>query len=188
MLWVIDKISNPKLINPNDFVWSIHHLFLIPPEGKVLLPVVTLGVYWGPIVLIVLMRWKSFCYGMDKLGPGLVIMVCVLMPLILVTEPRYITLAWPTVVLGMIVALDGMKLDLKFWRSYVLISIFFAQFWLKINIVPWSGPDTDGLLSFPKQLWFMHYGFWMSWPTFIAQSIALFLSLIWLSRSIKLNR
>lgn len=40
------------------------------------------------------------------------------------------------------------------------------------------------LLEFPKQLYFMHYGVWMSWPAYLVQSLLLVLSAVWIYKNL----
>lgn len=180
---IIKAISNPLLVNPNSLVWMIHHLFFIPPKGKVLLPFVTLAVFWGPIVLLLLLYWKEFCIELRKLGPGVMSVVGITLPLGLVTEPRYITLAWPFMVFGLVLALENSHRTTSFKYIFAILTVTYAQFWMKINLAPWPEHDYEGLSQFPKQIYFMHYGFWMSGLAYIIQFPIVVFSALWLRKA-----
>jgi hypothetical protein len=101
------------------------------------------------------------------------------MPFILTTEPRHFTFAWPFLVACVAKALDN-------WPRHSLIvlaawTLFWSQFWLPINYAPWS-PGTADLQQFPKQIWYMHFGFWMHWTTYFAQGFLLLITAFTLSR------
>lgn len=182
-LGIIKSISNPLLVNPNSLVWMIHHLFFIPPKSKVLLPFLTLAVFWGPVVLLLLLYWKGFCIELRKLGPGAMAVVGMSLPLGLVTEPRYITLAWPFMVFGLVLALESSHRATSFKYIFAILTVTYAQFWLKINLAPWGEHDYEGLSQFPKQIYFMHYGFWMNGLAYIIQLPIVIFSALWLRKT-----
>lgn len=178
---VVKMISNPNIANPSSLAYLIR-LVILPPEGKFFLPIVTLAVFWGPLVLLLLLYWKAFCVEARKLGAGVVLIVGLTLPLGLVGEPRFLTIAWPFLVLGLVRALELSSTRVSF--NYVLsaLTILLAQFWMRINFEPWPQPDNAGLLEFPKQLFFMHYGLWMSSLTYGIQLILLVLGTLLLYR------
>jgi hypothetical protein len=172
---IVRVISNASLPNPN----SLHYLleyFLLPPNGKFFLAIVTLAVFWGPMFLLLFLFWRQFSLEAQKLGPGFVAVIGISMPLGLACEPRYITVAWPFLVIGMTLAVERMKMRRSFYYVFAGLSVIWAQFWMKINLAPWLGHDQLGLLEFPKQIYFMHYGLWMSWTSYLIQFPALVIS------------
>ena len=177
---IVRAISNPLLPNANSFGWLILHAFFIPPSGKLLLPFVTLAVFWGPVVLLLLLYWQAFCIVLRKFGPGIMAVVGLTLPLSLVTEPRYITAAWPFMVFGLVLALERSHRRASFKYIFAILTVIYAQFWMKINLAPWPEPDYEWLLEFPKQIYFMHYGYWMSWPSYLIQLPIVILSTLWL--------
>ena len=136
-------------------------------------------------MLLLILYWKEFCVQARKLGPGVVAVIGTTLILGLVGEPRFMTIAWPFLVLGLVLVLDASKPKASF--KYVLISltVVYAQFWMKINVAPWLSPDSEGLQDFPKQLYFMHYGLWMSWPTYLVQLPIIIISAFLLRNSIE---
>jgi hypothetical protein len=179
---IVHTISNPSLPNANSFGQVLIFL-LFPPNGKLLLPLVTLTSFWGPVVLLLLLNWKQFCIEARKLGPGFVAVLCFSLPLGLVTEPRYITLAWPFLVLGIVLAMENLKMPISFKYVFTILTILFAQFWMKINLAPWSHGDSD-LLYFPKQVLYMHYGYWMNWSAYLLQLLVMVVGILLLQKSL----
>jgi hypothetical protein len=176
-------IANPAVENPSSIV-LLAKLTLFPAPGKVLLPLVSLAVFWGPFLVLAGLSWPKISAACRNLGPGMVVAICFTLPFGLVGEPRFLTTIWP-----MLVVLTASVLG----RSYpdrlpvvLLISSFvFAQFWLPLNLVPWPVGDGDGLQEFPKQLYFMHYGLWMGWPGYVIQSAMITVTAMFILKYLK---
>ncbi|CAD6542189.1 hypothetical protein ACFQ3P_20695 [Paraburkholderia sabiae] len=183
---IVRLISNPALPDPNGFLqvleWAV---FPLNGEGKFLLPLLTLTLTWGPAILLSVIYWPDVCVEVRKLGPGVMGVVAMTLPLGLVTEPRYVLGAWPFVVVALVLVLAKSKLSRPFTIAFFALAILYAQFWLKLNLAPWTGGDGDGLLDFPKQMLFMHYGPWMSWPSYLIQLPIVVLSGILLRRLLR---
>jgi hypothetical protein len=181
---IVKAISNSALPNPNSFSQVLEWVLLpLNGGGKVLMPLVTLGALLGPALLLLILNWDKVCVELRRLGPGVVAVVGLNLPLGLVTEPRYVILAWPLAVTALVLALQHFKVQSSFLRAFFILSILSAQFWLPMNLKPWTGGDYEGLLDFPKQFLFMHYGPWMSWPSYLVQLSIVILSGIWLRLS-----
>jgi hypothetical protein len=183
---VVRLISNPLVPtagSPAKVLWWI----TFPADGKFFLPVVTLVSYWGPLVLVALLRWRDFSVRIRSLGLGFVIVVCVVLPFSLTNEPRFLMNVWPFVVVGVALVINQDAPGSEFKWAFVVLTMLLSQFWLPINAVDWTGGDEEKLLEFPKQLWFMHLGFWMGWPAYIAQSVAFFLASAWLRWTMRLR-
>ena len=181
--YMVKAISNPRIAN----VSSLFHLIKVaglPPEGKFLLPIVTLGVYWGPLVLLLILYWEAFCIEARKLGPGVVAIIGISLTLSLVGEPRFMTVGWPFLVLGIVLALEASSTKASFKYVLAALTVLYAQFWMKLNLAPWLSPDYEELLTFPKQVYFMHLGLWMSWWAYCLQLVVLILSAIWLRKTV----
>ena len=183
---VVSFISNPLLPNPSGLV-LFATLMLLPPNGKIMLSFVSICVFWGPFILLLLLRWNKFCVVARKLGPGFLGIIGISLPLILVTEPRFITSAWPFFVLGGVLVFEEIKVRDSFKYLFAVMTLLFSQFWLKINIAPWTKEIYDGLGDFPKQLYFMHYGFFMSWPSYLAQFLLVTIFIVVIHFSIRAN-
>jgi hypothetical protein len=176
-------ISNPFVKNPSG-ISLVVELMLLPPSGKILLPLVTLFVFWGPIVALLLIKWNSFCIEARKLGPGFVFIVVLTLPLCLVAEPRFPTSAWPCFVLCAVLVMEQTKCSAKFNNGFMLLTVLLAQFWMKINLARWSGPAYENLDGFPKQIYFMHYGLWMNWWSYSLQLVLTGLCVLWMMKTL----
>ena len=169
---VVKSLSDPAGYNPSSLTYLIQ-LSAIPPGGKFLLPFVTLAVFWGPVVLLLILYWKAFCIQVRKLGPGVLCVIVVSLPFGLVGEPRFMTVAWPFMVLAATLMLEEISLKQSFKYGLGFLYILYGQFWFRINAVPWPGGKDE-----------IHYGLWMSWPAYLVQSSLLILSAFWLYRNV----
>jgi hypothetical protein len=180
---VVKAISNPGIANESSSL-NLIKLSLLPPEGKFFLPFVTLAVFWGPVLLLIALYWKPFCVEARRLGPGVMGIMGMCMLLGLVGEPRFLTTAWPFLVLALVLAFENSHTKASFKYVFATLTVVYAQFWMKLNLAPWSGGDYEGLQDYPKQVYFMHYGLWMNWWSYCIQLIALVLSAISLHNTI----
>ena len=181
---IVKAISNPGFMSGGSLRGLIMGT-LLPQEGKFLLPLVTLAVFVGPIMLLITLYWKAFCVESRRLGPGVVAIIGISMFLGLACEPRFITAAWPFFVLVFVLAFETSSTKTSFKYVLFTLTILYAQFWMMFNLTPWSSSDYEGLQDYPKQLYFMHYGLWMSWRSYAIQLVALVFSTIWLRKTIR---
>ena len=179
---LIKHFANPVVANPSSLLVLIR-LTLFPQEGKFFLPFVSLAVFWGPVVLLIIIYWQEFCIQTRKLGPGVVAVIALALILGMVGEPRFLTIGWPFLVLGLVLTLEDIRFKPEFKPVFIILTIIFAQFWMILNYEPWMPPDGEGLQDFPKQLYFMHYGLWMSWITYLVQLAILVLSALVLRKT-----
>lgn len=183
--FVVKVISNPSLPNANSFSQVLEWLvFPLNGEEKFLMPLVTLSVFWGPALLLLIILWDRVSVELRRLGPGVMAVVGLNLPLGLVTEPRYVIGAWPFVITALVLVMQKTKRSVSFLFAFVFLSIASAQFWLPMNLRPWTGDDVEGLSDFPKQLLFMHYGPWMSWQSYLIQLPIVILGGLWLRSTI----
>jgi hypothetical protein len=188
LTFIIPKVIVPIISNssvPNTGIFS--HLILIiflHKDGTFLLPIVSLAVFWGTVVIMLLLFWRNFCIEARKLGPGFVAVIGIHLFLGLFAEPRFITLCWPFFVLGLVRAIESSDKKASFKYVFITLSIVYAQFWLRINYAPWLSSDPADMYVLPKQLYFMHVGLFMSWWSYFIQFIVLVVSTILLRGTI----
>ena len=180
---LVKTLSNPDVANASSLM-NLIRITLLPQEGKFLLPFVTLAVFWGPVVLLLLLYWKAFCIEARKLGSGVVAILGISLLLGLVGEPRFLTIGWPFFVAGLVLAMESSNKKASFKYAMLTLTVLYAQFWMEFNLAPWPGNDYEGLQEFPKQVYFMHYGLWMNWWAYSIQFALLVLSAIWLRGTI----
>ena len=148
---------------------------ILPQSGMFFLPALSLTVYYGPVLVLGALHWEKVATAAKSLGVTLPILIN--LPFALTTEPRHFLFGWPFLVTAIAVAVD------KFWWRIAALAALWSQFWLPINIATWRASEADAAL-FPKQLWFMHFGFWMSSATFALNAllVAATAYLLWLKK------
>jgi hypothetical protein len=175
-------IPDSEITNPGNLTLkgTLVAFLVAGHPGKFLQPLVSLAVYWGPVVILLLLKWKTFCQEARSLGSGFVGVVALILPLGLATEPRFITFAWPFLVLGAALTIERTVTTRNFLVIFAFLVVLLGQFWMKINLAPWTGTDYEMLDSFPKQILFMHLGMWMNWWSYSLQFIVIILAALWL--------
>ena len=168
--FLVSLISNQNIANAGSAM-NLIKAILFPPEGKILLPLVTLTSFWGPLILLLIFNWHAFCKKARGLGSGVVGVIAISLILGLANEPRFLTIGWPFMVLGVVLMLEEFILTKPFKYLLLSLTILYAQFWIRLNYAPWLPPDGEGLLDYPKQLYYMHYGLWMAWGSYLIQLI-----------------
>lgn len=181
---VAKMISNPELFNPNTPDLLLR-LILLPPEGKFFLPLLALVLMWGPSIFLLAYLWDKVSMQARALGPAVVGVIALHLPLILVCESRFLILAWPFLIVCLVKSLEQLTLTIKIRRLFFFLTVFFAQFWMKLNWAKWSVQDYEGLNSFPKQIYFMHTGLWMSWASYVIQLPVVLLLAILVYKEVK---
>lgn len=95
--------------------------------------------------------WAPSC---ERSASGLSVSFAVTLPLVLVTESRFILGAWPSLMSGLALASDRFGTSKLFGYPFGALTILNSQLWLRFNIGPWEGNDYANLTEFPKQIFF----------------------------------
>ncbi|WP_242185153.1 hypothetical protein [Sphingomonas sp. CARO-RG-8B-R24-01] len=182
--WIgVRAISNPLVSNPSNLLILIS-FSTMPAVGKIFLPFVSLGAFWGALAVFSTVEWPKIASEARNMGAAIVAVLCFTLPLGLVGEPRFLTTIWPILVTLAAIVLG--KDDHKSRDVVLLVATFvLAQFWLPLTIVRWSAGAFTGLDDFPKQLYFMHYGWRMGWIGYGIQAVILVLVAWALARAAK---
>jgi hypothetical protein len=133
-------------------------------------------VYFGPIVLLALLRWRAVCCGLHGCGLGLTLCVSATLLLGLHCESRFVLPCFPIVVFGVVKAMEDVRWRALHYGVFVVLALFFSKCWLQIGGLP----DSSHPGEFPAQLFFMNLGPWMSGQMFLIQGAAVGLAGIFL--------
>jgi len=172
------SIGNPAVHQGAD-LFLIAEMALTPAPGLFFLPLVSLAVFWGPLVLVGVLRWADVCQRARMLGVGAVVILTLALLLMLPTEPRYITYFWPVIVLCIVQASADVTAAFAGW--FAVLSFAASKLWLTINTGPWTANASRVSELFPQQLYFMNMGYWMIPSTFWIQAAVCILCLLVLS-------
>lgn len=155
--------------------------------GLVMLPVLSHAVYYGPVFLLLILRWRAVAQATVAAGPGFVLIMLVFALFSVFAELRFTFMLWPFVVV--LVAdvvsrrgLPGPALAVMAGAGAVL-----SKAWLVINVAPW--PDLSGpgyVFDWPVSIYFSSLGPWMSVENFVLQGV--FVALVFAALAFSLRR
>src|SRR6185295_14699796 len=122
-------------------------------------------VYYGPIVLLLVILWKPFCRAIHKQGLGLTLFILVNMPLTLTSESRGSISVLPFFVTFLVVASEKLQWRTSYYWTIGAIALVFSKVWFTMN-----NPTVEGeILKFPAQNLFMNIGPWMANIPYVIQ-------------------
>jgi hypothetical protein len=174
LLYWKKQIEDPSLASPMNTDLFFGGSFA-SAVGKPLLPIVASAVYFGPIVLFIVLRFRQFIRTALELGNGyfLVISAMLLMATIM-TETRQLINFLPFIVLGVACMLDKILLPPIALVLFSILALVASKIWLPFNFpgMPEQAANiTNGIYAtFPLQIYFMNHGPWMSMASYLIQS------------------
>lgn len=132
--------------------------------------------YFGVIVFIIALFWKSWLVEANSISSGLLI-VCllILFKVGIGSESRAIINILPFLIFPLLLVLN--KININFWSilSLFVSNVFISKIWLKLNGEGNCEIDQYGTLGFPCQAFLMHLGPWMSYNAYWLQLIFFFI-------------
>ena len=127
-------------------------------------------VYYGPIVLLLILFWKPFCVEINAYGIGFRLFVALNLLLSVCPQSRF---QMPSV--GALIIILMKILDKEWFRNWslslwLLLSLFYSKIWYTFNTSPMNPDGTiAGFHTFPLQNLFMNIGPWMSPAMYLVQ-------------------
>jgi hypothetical protein len=160
--WLIARLARfPTIISTEDVLPYIGWMSIRKPG----LFGVAHIIYFGPILLLALARWRQVGRALSSHGFGLTLGIAANLLLSLDCESRHQIHCFPIVVFGVVQAMEGVKWRAPQYVLFVLLALAFSKCWLTIG----GMPDATQAEQFPAQLLFMNSGPWMSWPMYYVQ-------------------
>jgi hypothetical protein len=130
-------------------------------------------VYFGPIVLAIVLLWPRVCERTGRQGLAMVLLAGAAVLLSVASESRQLLSFLPLLAAFSVQAIDD--LPARRWHdlAFPATGLVLSKCWLPLN----AGAPTGNLLEFPDQLYFMNQGPWMSNGAYLVQgSIVLMLA------------
>lgn len=107
-------------------------------------------IYFGPIIVVVMLYWKAIAKTIRELGGGLLLVVSLGLFFTLMSESRIVINFFPIFVVASALALDRLGiLSTKRLILFTLLSLLLSRFWLPIG-------------GEPGIRYFMNFGPWMT--------------------------
>ena len=120
-------------------------------------------VYFGPIVLLTVFFWRRVVSYIQQYSIGLSLFFIGNIFLSLSSETRFLTAAFPFIVVFTVKALEKYALKPSFLWLFFVVSLLFSKVWYRINVA-WQ----DGF----SQAYMMNYGPWISPEMYVVQGCA----------------
>jgi hypothetical protein len=172
--FVISQIGNPDMPQPGGggmIGLLIAMLVGRVSEGMVLLPLVSHFVYYGPVILLLLLAWPLVVQQAFALGAGFVVVITMFSVLSIFSESRFTFMLWPFVVLVVASASEKISFSRLAKVFFFGLAVFLSKIWLQLNQAEWPQPDYALLNAWPKSLYFSHLGPWMNWDFYVLQGL-----------------
>ncbi len=130
--------------------------------------------FFGLVIVLMIVFWRSFCREAFAFGPGL--MLSVLLAFYLfgnINESRRLICLFPWLAVLVLRVLDKQTLPSWFTGIVAVLSLVLSRAWLRIGYDINGGLDAAGTMDFPNQKFFMNLGPWMSKEMWQLQFIVL---------------
>jgi hypothetical protein len=125
------------------------------------------AVYFGPIILMVILLWSDISRQIRQVGLGLSIVALLALLQALDGESRHLIHAFPVFVPFAVQAIERFNWSGRQCLAFALLAAFATKCWFLIN-----SPDFEtknNLLEFPLQNYAMNYGVFMNTETYLIQ-------------------
>jgi hypothetical protein len=165
------KILGWRLTDPTAGTHMLHLKRLVSDMtllsvGKPGISLLSLLVFWGPALWLIVFYWRTACRSIQQMGIGSTLVATAGVALAMVTEPRYVLNILPMVVLLAIRAIETqIPARLLCW-VLTPACLFASRFWYTINV---PGQPFGRPLEYPAQRFHMSFGCWMSTSSYLLQ-------------------
>lgn len=170
VLW---RFIVPQLSNATPSSWDSRALVIYIFVSALTEPfifVVAHTVYYGPIILLLVIFWKRFCENAGRYGIGLRLFVILNLALSICPQSRYQIPFLGVFVIIMVAVLDRSVLPQWNLSAWLLLCLFYSKVWYTFNTSPMNPDGTMAVFqTFPLQHFFMNSGPWMSHPMYLVQ-------------------
>lgn len=130
-------------------------------------------VFWGPIVILIGLRFKTYCQQAASLGTGAFLALIFTLGLSLFSEGRALCNLYIFIVAPMALVLDKLPLKKDFALKFFAVSLLSSTIWL-----PNNSPDAS--ITEPSKFYYMHFGPWMSNSMYLLVSAAVIVLTVYL--------
>lgn len=136
-------------------------------------------VYYGPVVLLLVIFWKLFCEEIGPFGVGFRLFIALNVVLSVCPQSRYQIPAVGAFVIILVKMLDRSWLQHWNFALWLLLSLSFSKIWYTFNTSPMNPDGTMAVFhTFPLQHLFMNTGPWMSHAMYVVQGLIVLATLI----------
>lgn len=176
--WLASRLSTGVPLVTAGGPLSIRNLLILFAWNSVRHPGISLVahlVFFGPILILAVLRWKQVAGSLNGHGLGLTLCTTFNLFLSVDSESRHLFHFLPIIVYGLCKAMDSTPLHPQIYATLALLCLIFSKVWLHIG----GNPDTtspEAMLKFSSQRIFMNLGPFMSGDMYLAQGGAVLLA------------
>lgn len=172
LIYIFIKTLHP---NPNPR-YTTEQTLIDPVVYSLIRPIISIVAdtsYFGIVVCLLLLFWKSFCKIISQMGWGLVAALGLNLFLFGITpQSRHLINILPWVIIFLVKALNKYSFSTSFYVVAGLLSFAASKVWLLLNIYEGNATgniDKNGSMGFPDQILWMNIGPWMSEQMYYVQ-------------------
>ncbi len=181
---IVRSISNPDIVvfGVQGFRETLSALLLDRVfSGMVLQPLIAHAVYYGPVFLLLIVRWPDAVRSAIALGPAVVLMLLLFLGLAGFSESRFSILMWPFAVAVTAYVYKSENTSTLFNATFILLVIVFSSVWLRTNDVLSATQDSNAFHQWIGSVLTTRFGPSMDWPAYAGQGIVVLAALGWLA-------
>lgn len=164
----------PRRITIADYVMKIMSYTATARPAQFL---VAHPVYYGPVLLIIMLLWARVAVRSRELGAGMVAASSLAVVLSVGAESRQLVNLLPFVVLPGVLAIEGLGPGRGFLTAVAVAALVLSRCWLPLNYAVAAMGEAGrsfpfgagSLMEFPAQVYFMNFGPWTSNEMLIVQ-------------------
>lgn len=166
---------------PQEELVSLNMLMAIgyTSTAKPAISIVAHVLWFGPIALVLYLRWRAVSEKLHAIGAGLTLAVLASLPMVLGSESRHAFMLAALLLPFAIQILDEARLGRGALVAFAVVSLLYSRIWL-----PFGGALGDPR-EFPAQLVYMIQGPWMANATYLAQAIAVGATALFVARILR---
>ena len=179
---VIIKIAHYYLSNKTtevDHVGSFVYYIIRLSIQRPLVFFVGHVVYFGPLVILMMLLWKSICKIIFQYGIGLTLFFLINIIISINSESRQLIFALPFFVAFTVKTLEPIQIKPYYYWIFGVIALLYSKVWYSlegINTFDWH--ITDDFFSFPFQRYLMNIGSYMNAQMFFLQGTVILVTAI----------
>jgi hypothetical protein len=203
----------PRRLSAVALLWAVHwlatHVLAAPGPPRLtlydyLVKYVSLGAaarpgqflvahvaYFGPVLLLLVVRWSAVAQAIRELGAGLVACAALAVVLGVNSESRQLVNFLPLLVLPTVLVGERTGANRLLLPGLAAFALLLSKVWFPVNYaVPGLGEDgalfptgAGSFLAFPAQAYFMNFGPWMSNAMFTVHAAVVLAMGTWIIRS-----
>ncbi len=123
------------------------------------------AIYYGPLLVLALLRGKAFCRSLQAHGLGVSLAVAVGLLQAIDSESRHMIYLYPILVPFAVIACQPERWTRKQFFAVAGVALFASKFWLNVN----QGPLSNNVFAWPDQNFMMSVGPYMTDAMFLLQ-------------------